>query len=198
MNRHGVLLGRGRDSLRVAQYIFELEDPESINHIVAFMTGVQAFPPGYAATVHFLWPSPNTNPQWQLLGMLSNEKPSAIFRLGGNKTVASAFINSNGMVDDTLMTPGVLATFPAKLGISVEPVEVVAAQISQMPSPAKTAATSSALVKNVDPLQLTTKILESLYNYCSSFAGPLPDMSSALFGRDWGSTFIPLKALQDW
>ncbi|KAJ3012344.1 hypothetical protein HKX48_006330 [Thoreauomyces humboldtii] len=103
------------------------------------------------------------------------------------------------MLDDTVMTPGAAATVPAQLGISVELLEVVVAQVSQLhaSSPSKSSA-AGVLVKNVDPVKLTTKILESLYNYCSSFAGPLPEMSTALFGMDWGSTFIPLKALQDW
>ncbi|KAJ3160991.1 hypothetical protein HDU88_007478 [Geranomyces variabilis] len=199
------------------KYVFDLEDPESINHIVAFMTGIQAFPPGFAATVHFLWPS---NPTWQFLGILSNDKPSAIYRLGGNKkttTTTTTTTSTDGtmmMMEDEsstllMMTPGARSITPAKLGISVETVEAVMAQAeqdggvsglstggSQAPT---TTTTAGALVKNVDPVLLTTKILESLYNYCSSFAGPLPPLGSALFGgMDWGSTFIPLKALQDW
>ncbi|KAJ3185108.1 hypothetical protein HDU87_002674 [Geranomyces variabilis] len=191
------------------KYVFDLEDPESINHIVAFMTGIQAFPPGFAATVHFLWPS---NPTWQFLGILSNDKPSAIYRLGGNKKATqsntSSLSSSSMMMDDTLlMTPGARELTPAKLGISVETIEAVMAQAGQHGSGAgsstgtstTTASTAGALVKNIDPVLLTTKILESLYNYCSSFAGPLPALGSALFGgMDWGSTFIPLKALQDW
>ncbi|KAJ3151164.1 hypothetical protein HDU86_006154 [Geranomyces michiganensis] len=204
-------------------YVFDLEDPESINHIVAFMTGVQAFPPGFAATVHFLWPSKD---QWQFLGILSNEKPSAIYRLGGNKKITSsssitANDDSGMMLEDdnnndaagngtTLVTPGARSIIPAKLGISVEPIEAVAAQVNSHNLGAATttttagtpaAAAQGVLVKNVDPVQLTTKILESLYNYCSSFAGPLPAFGAALFGgagMDWGSTFIPLRALQDW
>ncbi|KAJ3138645.1 hypothetical protein HDU90_001088 [Geranomyces variabilis] len=197
------------------KYVFDLEDPESINHIVAFMTGIQAFPPGFAATVHFLWPS---NPTWQFLGILSNDKPSAIYRLGGNKkTTTTATTSTDGtmmmMMEDSntllMTTPGARSITPAKLGISVETVEAVMAQAEQhggvsglstsSTGGSQAPTTAGALVKNVDPVLLTTKILESLYNYCSSFAGPLPPLGSALFGgMDWGSTFIPLKALQDW
>ncbi|KAI8592970.1 hypothetical protein BDZ88DRAFT_391351 [Geranomyces variabilis] len=201
--------------LDATKYVFDLEDPESINHIVAFMTGIQAFPPGFAATVHFLWPS---NPTWQFLGILSNDKPSAIYRLGGNKkTTTTATTSTDGtmmmMMEDSntllMTTPGARSITPAKLGISVETVEAVMAQAEQhggvsglstsSTGGSQAPTTAGALVKNVDPVLLTTKILESLYNYCSSFAGPLPPLGSALFGgMDWGSTFIPLKALQDW
>ena len=37
------------------KFLIELGKAEEINHIVVFMTGEQAFPEGYAATVHFLW-----------------------------------------------------------------------------------------------------------------------------------------------
>ncbi|TPX58824.1 hypothetical protein SpCBS45565_g07897 [Spizellomyces sp. 'palustris'] len=131
--------------------------------------------------------------------MLSNEKPSAIFKLGGSKSVAStAFSGSDVMMDDTLVTPGVAATIPAQLGISVEPIDVVMAQVSRLQPSSSGPATSGALLKSVDPAQLVTKILENFYNHCSGFAGNLPLGGNALFGMDWNTTFIPLKAVQDW
>jgi hypothetical protein len=58
---------------------------------VVFLLGTIPFDPGYAATVHFLWPGGENG--WKLLGMLSNEKPSAIFRLRG--TIISSSSSSN-------------------------------------------------------------------------------------------------------
>ena len=46
--------------------VFSLEDANTINHVTVFMDGSQAFPPGYSATVHFLWPGEGK--QWMLLG----------------------------------------------------------------------------------------------------------------------------------
>ena len=51
--------------------VFQLEQADQINHIVVFMTGQQAFPEGYGATVHLMWPKEDmgANAQtWQLLG----------------------------------------------------------------------------------------------------------------------------------
>lgn len=62
----------GRLPLTAAQQVdethavFPLENAQDINHVTVFMTGQQAFPPGYSATVHFLWPGEGK--QWILLG----------------------------------------------------------------------------------------------------------------------------------
>ncbi|KAI9099293.1 hypothetical protein DFS34DRAFT_617070 [Phlyctochytrium arcticum] len=205
----GRLVQTNMQQVDATKYVFELDDPASINHIVVFMTGVQPFPPGYAATVHFLWPRPDVPPQWQLLGMLSNEKPSAIFKLGGSKSsVASLFthtsssdsMDSMSSTPATLITPAVAAGIPAQLGISVEPIEVVMAQVAQLGTGTANGAAkpTGALTKISDPGVIAQKLLESLYNHCSSFAGNLPPGATALFGMDWNSTFIPLKAVQDW
>ena len=51
----GRLVQTNMQQVDASKYLFELTDPSSINHLVVFLTGLQAFPPGYAATVHFLW-----------------------------------------------------------------------------------------------------------------------------------------------
>ena len=55
--------------------MFQLQDAQTINHLVVFIT--EPFPQGYAATVHFN----ASNDQWNYLGFVSNDKPSAIFRV---------------------------------------------------------------------------------------------------------------------
>ncbi|KAI9017385.1 hypothetical protein BC832DRAFT_22303 [Gaertneriomyces semiglobifer] len=196
----GRLVQTNLQQVDMTKYVFELEQPAEINHIVVFMTGAQPFPPGLAATVHFLWPSLSRSPQWQFLGMISNEKPSAIFKLGGKK-VTSAFAagNEDAMQEETLISPGVAAMAPAQLGISIEPVQVVQAQVEvARQAKAQQPANTGALVKNIDPSAVIAKLLEHFYNHCASFAGHIPLGGSALFGLDWNTTYIPLKALQDW
>ncbi|KAH9245257.1 hypothetical protein BASA81_017264 [Batrachochytrium salamandrivorans] len=123
------------------KYAFQLPDATSINHLVVFLTGAAPFPPGYAATVHFLWPS-STNQTWTLLGHISNEKPSAIFKLGGKRAIPQ--------------------------------------------------------IKPMDSTMEDTEASRASLQLLLQFSGSLPSGGMALFGMDWGSTFIPLQALQNW
>jgi len=161
------------------KYVFELPQAQDINHIVVFLTGTMPFPDGFAATVHFYWPQPT--PNWKLLGMLSNDKPSAIFKLANAKSTPndSPFGNAFGGP----MMGGV----SAELGISIEPIDQVMAQIQS----SETAVASSKATTMANAEKITTKVIENLYNYCSSF-------SSSLLTNAQGEQFFPLKVIQDW
>ncbi|KAJ1943967.1 hypothetical protein GGF37_002411, partial [Kickxella alabastrina] len=104
----GRLVQTNLQQVDVNKYVFELPNAHDINHIVVFLLGTIPFEPGYAATVHLLWP----NKSWQMLGALSNDKPSAIFRL------------KSAVDQDSQHMPGV----SAELGISIEPIESVEQQ----------------------------------------------------------------------
>ncbi|ORX52537.1 hypothetical protein BCR36DRAFT_582485 [Piromyces finnis] len=157
------------------KYVFELPQAQDINHIVVFMTGTMPFPDGYAATVHFYWPQPI--PDWRLLGMLSNDKPSAIFKLANAKSIPS----------DSPFGGPMMGGVSAELGISIEPIDQVIAQIQS--SEAVIASSKASTMANAE--KITTKIIENLYNYCSSF-------SSSLLTNERGEQFFPLKVIQDW
>ena len=86
-----------------------------------FLTGQQPFPEGTGGAVYFSWPPTQpelgTEPAWQYLGMISNQKPSAIFKISKLKTKP---VNSNiGMYFSGGM--GLQKTvINAQLGISIE------------------------------------------------------------------------------
>ncbi|KAF9901010.1 hypothetical protein BX616_002419 [Lobosporangium transversale] len=186
----GRLVQTNLQQVDVNKFTFQLDDAENINHIVVFLLGTIPFQPGYAATVHLLWP----NKTWQLLGMLSNEKASAIFRLKGvNKSGTSA--TGNDMSMDTPIgttTETSASQITATLGISIEPIEAVLAQIANLSSSSTLGgSTSSSAVASessninssaVVPLStaksaspdsvaaVAQKVMTHLYNHVTSFA----------------------------
>ena len=70
--------------------LFNIFNAATINHIVVFLTGTGAFPEGMGGAIYFSWPSPEGEMVWMFLGFITNEKPSAIFKVVGLK---------KGMVD---------------------------------------------------------------------------------------------------
>jgi len=160
---------------------FDIDNAASVNHICVFLLGTVPLPPGYAATVHFHWPGRG----FQLLGMISNEKPSAVFRLRGTYTDAAAAPQSHS----AFLTPGTQpSSVTATLGIAIEPLDAVEAQMASLQTsqasqaPRSPQASSTALAplgsgpgsasRLSDPAYLVERILTHLFNYLSSFAGP--------------------------
>ncbi|XP_072433840.1 protein Hikeshi isoform X3 [Chiloscyllium punctatum] len=144
------------DAQQVAEgkFVFNLPDYENVNHVVVFMLGTAPFPVGTGGSVYFSYPDKDGTPVWQLLGFISNEKPSAIFKISRLKTEEIGQ-HPFGMMNIT-QTQSV-----AQIGISVEPVEFLTQQTP----------VASAAVSTVDSFtQFTQKMLDNFYNFSTSFA----------------------------
>ncbi|KAJ2756611.1 hypothetical protein GGI19_000701 [Coemansia pectinata] len=182
----GRLVQTNLQQVDVNKYVFELPDAHNINHIVVFLLGTVPFEPGYAATVHLLWP----NKSWQMLGALSNDKPSAIFRLKATITP-----------EEAASMPGV----NAELGISIEPIQAVEQQLQQMrqqPGGSNAVVVAQQQQRQQSPsaqvvLQFAERTLQSLFDYAMSFATQ-PDASMGAFGSGASVQVLPVKAFEDW
>jgi len=191
----GRLLQTNLQQVDETHALFEIPAAEKVNHVCVFLLGTVAFPEGYGATVHFFWPGKGS----QVLGMLSNEKPSAIFRL---RTAFSGSNPPSGMSTPSAFTSAASATtgeVTAILGFAVEPLEAVAAQIAALP----TAAINIALASNsmsvtpskpADPSALAEKIAKHLFNYVSGFVssggvGPGSMVPMSVIAR-WYDSFV--------
>ncbi|XP_061531367.1 protein Hikeshi [Phycodurus eques] len=168
------------DAVQVApdKFVFTLSEYESVNHVVVFMLGTVPFPAGMGGAVYFSFPDPESGgPVWQLLGFIANDKPSAIFKISGLRAGQAGGAHPFGTVASA--APSV-----AQVGVSVEPLEQLAQQ-----TPVSGAAASTA-----DTLRLfTQKMLDSLYNFASSFA-----VTQAQMTPNPSETFVPSRCIVKW
>ncbi|KAG8745620.1 hypothetical protein FRC10_007511 [Ceratobasidium sp. 414] len=148
------------------------------------MLGTVPFPLGFAATVHFHWPGKG----FQLLGMLSNEKPSAVFRLRGTYTAAQHQSHST-ISSATAAVNTAPDNVTAVLGIAVEPIPAVEAQIASSADSrvVKAGATGGGLS---DPAVLAERVVKHLFTYLSSFVSDPGSLSP--------ETVVPLNIIRRW
>ncbi|KAF9516091.1 hypothetical protein BS47DRAFT_1315532 [Hydnum rufescens UP504] len=148
------------------QGIFSIPSPATIDHICVFLLGTVSFPEGYGATVHLYLPGKG----FQLLGMISNAKPSAIFR------VRNAYAAENtGMLALGVANTVDTASTDAVLGISIEPLDVVLSQAASIHAPwSENKAIPNILTRRSnapsDPTYLAQRITQHLFNFLSSFS----------------------------
>ncbi|KAF8470369.1 hypothetical protein JB92DRAFT_3056095 [Gautieria morchelliformis] len=176
--------------------IFTLENPASINHLCVFLLGTVPFPDGYAATVHFHWPGRG----FQVLGMLSNAKPSAIFRLRGTYTPADGSSGSHAAFSSvangaTMNDVSATGDLHALLGLSIEPLSSALAQCASLPGTSshiqpQPSGPAGALTRSIDPTALAEKVVKHLFNYLSSFVSGGGGLSP--------EAYVPLAAITKW
>ncbi|XP_077297197.1 protein OPI10 homolog isoform X2 [Arctopsyche grandis] len=159
-----------------SQFLTTITDVDSINHIVIFLTGAIPLPEGTVGMVYFSWPDPNAPPNWQLLGHISNSKPSAIFKISSLKKLSE--MTSNGYVG-TFGQQKICNN--AQIGISIEP--EINAQL-QLPT---TTVTANCYVS------FSQKMLENFINFVASFAITQHEMQPTP-----GVSFVPLNTVQTW
>ncbi|XP_053564619.1 protein Hikeshi isoform X2 [Bombina bombina] len=162
------------------KFVFNLPDYEHINHVVVFMLGTIPFPERMGGSVYISYPDQSGMPVWQLLGFITNEKPSAIFKISGLKS-GEGSQHPFGAIG-AMNIPQ--APTVAQIGISVELLEQLAQQTP----------VASAAVSNVDSFtQFTQKMLDNFYNFATSFA-----VSQAQMTPNPSEVFIPANVVLKW
>lgn len=163
--------------LSIERFLITITEADSINHAVVFLTGVSPLPVGTVGMVYWSWPDPAAPPNWQLLGHISNAKPSAIFKISNLKKLhelsdENKFISAFGQQQ---------ICNNAQIGISIEPeanVQLLASSVAQQQSSYVTFA---------------QKMLEHLVNFVASFSVTQEQMTPTP-----GVSYIPLSTLHTW
>ena len=178
-------------------FLLAVDGAESINHIVVFLTGQVPFSEGFGGSIYLGWPSTAGGEvsvnldgvSWQLLGFISNEKPSAIFKIAKIKPherITNPFGESMAMD----MSANPLTTASALVGISVEPLSEL---VQKTPS-------ADTMASTVDSFtEFCQKMLENFFNYAGSFAtGPAQIVMQQQMAGSSNESYIPFSALQQW
>ncbi|KAK9479439.1 hypothetical protein V1514DRAFT_366985 [Lipomyces japonicus] len=166
-------------------FVFQIEDGARVNHIVVFLLPGVELPQDAAASVYFQWPGK----EFQLLGGISNGKPSAIFKVNQSATsnIATAAASFDDMVDDDAPT---IEPITISLGISIEPAAQVSAQLEQLQRSKSTALVTARKQATIasDPnstAALANKIMSHAFNFLSGFATPDGMVSLKAFNNWW-------------
>lgn len=166
--------------------------------MVLFLTGLVQLPPGTASCIFFSLPDPNAPPTWHYLGYLTNEKPSAIYkltnltqaRLRDEKQLQQPGIagQSSGLVFNYAQAPVIHV---AQIGISIETID----SVSQMVPAIETTASNMTSFT-----EFMNKTVSNLYNYCSSFSRSANELMGNPFQTGSLNTaqYVPLSTIQTW
>ncbi|XP_055614213.1 protein OPI10 homolog [Uranotaenia lowii] len=159
-----------------AQFLINIPEADNVNHVVVFLTGTTPFPEGMAGAVYFSWPDPSAPPNWQLLGFISNQKPSAIFKISQLKKLHELTDSNAGNIFGSNLP----ISHIAQIGVSIEP---EASLVQQTPV---TTTTDTYY-------QFGQKMLENFFNFVSSFS-----ISQSQMVPNPQETFVPLSTVQTW
>ncbi|KAK9368049.1 hypothetical protein V1509DRAFT_624108 [Lipomyces kononenkoae] len=171
-----------------SKFVFQIEDGARVNHIVVFLLPGTVLDPTVAASVYFQWPGK----PFELLGAISNSKPSAIFRVNQGTTVTTSSSSMDDMVDDVPSAEAITIS----LGISIEPAAQVEAQLNELRAKTNGGNSTALAVRTapkatVDPnstAALAGKIMSHAFNFLSGFATPDGMVSLKSF-NDWWQKF---------
>ncbi|KAI5795672.1 hypothetical protein EDC01DRAFT_689813 [Geopyxis carbonaria] len=151
------------------EFVFSLPSPSTLNHLVVFLLPDTIIPPTHGATVHIRFPG---RTDFQLLGAISANKPSAIFRVRD--------------IPDSTTEEG-----ECILGISVALAEVVETALATLNTGngAMVLAKKQPVLGVNEKAILAKRIIGHAFNYLGSF--------SKDFGTGDGEV-VPMRAFREW
>jgi hypothetical protein len=173
---------------QATKFAFNFPLTPYFSELVVFFLPGTVLPPDTAAAIYIQFPGSD----FRFIGALANEKPSSIIKVSPPRPTETQ--TGDQMLDGGSGNSSAVVT----LGISIEPVQVVAPQLAALEASTSSGTITGNELVPVTPQQkaITTKVLAqriigNAFNFLASFSG-----SSDPSGR--GQEVVPLKAFQDW
>jgi len=161
----GRLVQTNHKQVSANKIVFSLDNAQQIHSLAVFLTGVQPLPQGTGAAIHVSWPPYSS---WDYLGIIANNKPSAIFKV------------TQQSVDQHIQAQNVIL----QLGIEIM-------EISALQHQYNTGQESNKLTVN-DMSLFSKKMCESFFNYATSFSKDIYDNTGQKHA------IIPANVVEKW
>ncbi|TGZ54788.1 hypothetical protein CRM22_010544 [Opisthorchis felineus] len=161
------------------KFLLKLAPFGDVNHLVVFLTGTTFFPDGMGGGVYLGLPEDNFV-AWHFLGTLTNDHPSAIYKIGNLRKGVQRQKSEHPFSASFGLSPTNGTVVEAQLGISVEPLVSL---------PPKSEGLESQLTNADHMTRFTRFAAENLFNYVASFARDSLSPSDPL---------VPLSAIKSW
>lgn len=181
------------------QFAFTLPSNPPFAHVVVFLLPGIVLPDATLAAIYIQLPG--TNPEFKLLGALSNDKQSAIFKVKNELFINGVDRSGEDEMTDIDSSSASASTnngvAEVTIGISIEASATILPQLSNLqasqvaPSDPSTALVrpNEQLFNRVSTKALAQRIIKDAFNFLASFAGKT-DPS--------GEEVLPLKSFRDW
>ncbi|KAE9555020.1 hypothetical protein FO519_001766 [Halicephalobus sp. NKZ332] len=151
-----------------------IENIGTVDHIVVFLTGVTPFPESMAGSVYVRFQ--NSPESFHFLGVISNEKPSAFFRISNVNT------NNQGQMAGIYNRSFEGPSDAAEILVHVESANDAFGRVSD----SKTATAKTGFA------EFQKKAMRNFVNYANSFVRTLPN------GNGQSGQFIPIDVVNQW
>lgn len=176
---------------QATKFAFNFPLAPSFSEIVVFCLPGTVLPQDTAAAIYIQYPGS----EFRFIGALANEKPSSVIKAHPPRRTEAE--DEDQMLDEGNSGNAANNSAAVTLGISIEPVQVVAPQLATLEQErGENNGKSTDLVRQTPQQKgITTKVLAqriigNAFNFLASFA------ASDSSGR--GQELVPMKAFQDW
>ncbi|KAF7712588.1 Uncharacterized protein PECH_002844 [Penicillium ucsense] len=197
----------GQPNGQATKFAFSIPVSASFKELVVFFLPGTVLPPNTGAAIYIQLPDPNTGSptEFRFIGALANENPSGIFKihppsqLPNGQQRRSEAEEEDEMLDEGASNSGTGSGGVATLGISIEPAQNIAPQLSALESERAGAGAGAGAAdqspeqqrqKQISTKVLAQRIIGSAFNFLASFAESDPSRK--------GHEVVPLKSFRDW